>query len=953
MGKISRIQLRGISRTPSDRLTEDGGCAESLNVQLDNTELAPSFLPEDVTAKMGLPEDLQAERIFIHKTANYENYIVVQEDRIVAYTPRIEDEGPLVIHELTNGEVVNDITSVGNTLIISTSANLYYVLYKDRGYTFLGNRVPFLHINFDKEATGEAVGIDYNYYYDAGDLTLDTSKVWFEKGIIYAPLTTLTTELVNGALPEEDLWTKENFTYEEGSENNLQKKQFYEFKEHILELIKECFRKVKEQGHLSGHLFVRYAIELYDGSLYSSMPILIKDDTIKIDVSTDVSIGTAESEEELDDGSVVKTHVIATWEDKAKVTAVPYDILFQCIDFQNLDTWKDTIQNINFYISIPSTYIVPEYLKLEDRDYVTEIVVENGDNYEVELQHTWSSGKVSYGEMQDFKKFLLEQSSLTYLVKSIPVKDERGLLTDEILSLGEKQKLEIKQDLLDVDILQTQQRLEKDDMKHYVMASDRIDTFNNQVILSQASQLVGYDYSRLNAYDVITKETSGVPKQYSTSYDVTFLLKGPTRDIVVKAGPFGTFYSNTGTSIYNERYFSFQTFPDSRAYKMIVKATRTAYPSMAETVKYGEFEMLPHPYLDCAYFYGGINSELRDNCTQDSAIEYEADNIEGLENKLVISKQDDPFVFPINKRYTFQSKILGVAVVTTALSQGQFGQFPLYVFTEDGIWAMETAADGSFISQKPLSRDVCINPDSITSIDNAVVFVTSKGVMMIQGSQVVNISPNMNGKHYTIENTAQTIIEGQDFFCDLLPAISDDTHFLAFVKEASIVYDYAGQRLIFIKKGETYQYVYKLDTQTWHKTAYDIDLVSPINSYPECLVQGAKEGKTKVYDLSTVLDAVESKTPVKGVIATRPFDLGEPDVFKAITDVRIRGQFPKGAVKFILMGSNDGITFVTLSTLRGRSWKLFRMVILADLAPTERISWVDIMYDTKFTNKLR
>ena len=953
MGKISRIQLRGISRTPSDRLTEDGGCAESLNVQLDNTELAPSFLPEDVTAKMGLPEDLQAERIFIHKTANYENYIVVQEDRIVAYTPQIEDEEPLVIHELINGEVVNDITSVGNTLIISTSANLYYVLYKDRGYTFLGNRVPFLHINFDKEATGEAVGIDYNYFYkysaDTGG-SLST-KAWFTKGIY--SLGTVTSELVNGALPEEDLWTKENFVFNEepGAENDLQNIQFYKFKEHILELIKESFLKAKEQGHLSGHLFVRYAIELYDGSLYSSMPILIKDDTLKIDVSQYNYIYTSDAY--VDDAPADTTvHLIDRWNNTAKVSVIPYDILFQCIDFQNLDTWKDTIQNINFYISIPSTYIVPEYLKLEDRDYGTEIIVEN-NNYDREFQHTWSSGKVSYGEMQDFEKFLLEQSSLTYLVKSIPVKDERGLLTDEILSLGEKQKLEIKQDLLDVDILQTQQRLEKDDMKHYVMASDKIDTFNNQVILSQASQLVGYDYSRLNAYDVITKETSGVPKQYSTSYDVTFLLKGPTRDIVVKAGPFGTFYSNTGTSIYNERYFSFQTFPDSRAYKMIVKATRTAYPSMAETVKYGEFEMLPHPYLDCAYFYGGINSELRDNCTQDSAIEYEADNIEGLENKLVISKQDDPFVFPINKRYTFQSKILGVAVVTTALSQGQFGQFPLYVFTEDGIWAMETAADGSFISQKPLSRDVCINPDSITSIDNAVVFVTSKGVMMIQGSQVVNISPNMNGKHYTIENTAQTIIEGQDFFCDLLPAISDDTHFLAFVKEASMVYDYAGQRLIFIKKGETYQYVYKLDTQTWHKTAYDIDLVSPINSYPECLVQGAKEGKTKVYDLSTVLDAVESKTPVKGVIATRPFDLGEPDVFKAITDVRIRGQFPKGAVKFILMGSNDGITFVTLSTLRGRSWKLFRMVILADLAPTERISWVDIMYDTKFTNKLR
>ena len=204
-----------------------------------------------------------------------------------------------------------------------------------------------------------------------------------------------------------------------------------------------------------------------------------------------------------------------------------------------------------------------------------------------------------------------------------------------------------------------------------------------------------------------------------------------------------------------------------------------------------------------------------------------------------------------------------------------------------------------------------------------------------------------------MENTARTIIEGQNFFCELLPAISDHTHFLAFVKNASVAYDYAGKRLVFIKDDEAYQYVYKLDTQTWHKTAYGIDLTAPINSYPECLVQGSMDGKTRVYDLSTLLDAQESGVPARGIIATRPFDLGEPDILKTITDIRIRGQFPKGAVKFILLGSNDGINFYTLSTLRGKSWKLFRMIILADLAPTDRISWVDIMYDTKFTNRLR
>ena len=61
MAEIKRIQLRGISRAPSDRLTEDGGVAESLNIQIDNTEAAPIVQPKDVSEKWGFPNNIKVD----------------------------------------------------------------------------------------------------------------------------------------------------------------------------------------------------------------------------------------------------------------------------------------------------------------------------------------------------------------------------------------------------------------------------------------------------------------------------------------------------------------------------------------------------------------------------------------------------------------------------------------------------------------------------------------------------------------------------------------------------------------------------------------------------------------------------------------------------------------------------------------------------------------------------
>ena len=54
----------------------------------------------------------------------------------------------------------------------------------------------------------------------------------------------------------------------------------------------------------------------------------------------------------------------------------------------------------------------------------------------------------------------------------------------------------------------------------------------------------------------------------------------------------------------------------------------------------------------------------------------------------------------------------------------------------------------------------------------------------------------------------------------------------------------------------------------------------------------------------------------------------------------------------MLLASQDGINYKRIGSLRGKSWKMFRIVILASLKPYERISWIDFENESRFKNRL-
>ena len=178
---IKQIQLRGISRDPSDRSNSDGGCAESLNVQLNNNELAPCPTPVDVSSTLGVPSSLKV--LYIHKQNSYTNYVGSKDSNLCAKIAGTEN--PVVIHALEGGADPVGITSIGNMLVWNTNYQnapvTHYAIFRDSAYTYLGTSVPEPTVTFTTTA-GTATTMDFSIpLSDAGGaswLSYNATNTW-------------------------------------------------------------------------------------------------------------------------------------------------------------------------------------------------------------------------------------------------------------------------------------------------------------------------------------------------------------------------------------------------------------------------------------------------------------------------------------------------------------------------------------------------------------------------------------------------------------------------------------------------------------------------------------------------------------------------------------------------------------------------------------------------------
>lgn len=513
-------------------------------------------------------------------------------------------------------------------------------------------------------------------------------------------------------------------------------------------------------------ILIRYALTLYDGShIFSSTPVMLSLPNpiqpsqlrIRIKNSNNVCTGTYE-------GQIIAENFIIRY----------------FVHSLNLENWKDIVKSIDFFVA-PEATIFETGVTLQGMDFKIERTEENGNiTFHV-------TGDISFLDRNEIKKQYL-QSSLFYKITSI--EDWSSL------KLGEWYEFysDIRPDML---------------VHEEVLSPD------NTTLLSTGSQVSYVLNKRLHQANLSRKMFPGFPlimlttgrtdAEPAEAYICTYLKTERGESMVVWSGTTDYFYNQLSPFI---------SYPDSNAYLMeiVVKSASGRYRRRIELTP-SEYENRAD-YLDESFVGAPLEVDSAAG-TAALTVPSPSNDVYTQENILRVSKYENPFVFPAEQTYSVSNgAITGIASITTALSEGQFGEFPLYLFTEEGIWALQSGTgEVCYSNQHQLSREPISREYPIIPLEEAIVFATPKGLSILQGATTQQF---LSFDELPYENNEKVL--DYALSSNVLRATYDTTPLSDFIQGCTIAYNPVEKELLFCQPKLGYTVVLHLPSMYMYRT---------------------------------------------------------------------------------------------------------------------------------------
>lgn len=934
------IRYKGLSLTPDEMAVENGALSLCGNLELHDGALRPSIVTGTPLSQPLTINGVVAKILYVHETGNYRHLIAIASSAIYWFLQDGSLGSTTPIKSFDYEASVLSVNSIGNTLIIVATDGIHYALWVDGGYKSLPQKPPFVEISF-------YISDDYPENYSNGGVDAEGSVNGFYSSLQKTPYT------------QEEVFNKVKFTMNDAAGGKelevltIKEDKQSDITQSIYALVNRTNNLIARKGRFYANFFVRYCYKMFDGSMimHSSpvfIPVQVPDSYIVISANTSNWVNAGKGEILFfNDYNLIrydgKNNATSVHIDSATFIYHPrnVDLNYKILDAKRaeLEEWKDVIKSVDVFITPPISNV----------DTSEKIVSFRSDrkNYGLGkgiIEHYYGlegeNSKYKVGTVtayfpslsEDAYRNKLKNTSTFYKVCSLKISDLTNYTT---------KKLPVDKNAVYQVSLQEQM---KDDYK----------THNS--LFAQGS----YTYNhRLNLYGLKEKLFSGfsglvmLPGLYILKYDDStdnLKYRYKIQKIVVSLNTTsGTKYVES-----SDKFFSRQDidgfmignlvkfYPDSRADKMAIFCK-----------DYSDNDVIfVFPLEQCAELNGAMHmGDFTDNLEQYKvdSFDYTVDDIVELSNKIYTSESDNAFYFPLNGINTVGiGTIQGIASTTRALSQGQFGQYPLMAFSTDGIWAMEVSSKGTYSSIHPISREVCSNPKSITQLDQSVLFATNRSISRIAESQVVSMSDVLDGPGFNISGTLGKFL---NFFVDaegdsesvktikaqMRQLIDFTSSPIEFFQRCQVIYDYKNSRIFCLdvtqtsktSTADTVALCYSIKDNAW-STFLIQNVLQAINSYPHPYIQ-YRDGSVMVLDKGY---DYEDTTEYHGIIVTRTLKFDEDNVPDSITGYI--HSLTSGSIPIMwLYGSNDNQNWHYIGRLGGmkssymatHSYRFFRIAL--------------------------
>lgn len=970
MNKV--IKLSGISAIPDDYQSPDGELSTALNIISEDGALHPLTTPHTI---FSLPFGCNA--LFLHRNSQYYHIIVSDDNNrlywldynkaidfydgngdiiyktTIIFNPNEEHgytEGMTVYHDGRyfiftsdhpagqpwSGDDVSDITDVTLKPIMTTTHNAQrepdpiYQLRINHIYdiTAIGNTVVItaadnMHYIFFAEAAD-----DYNY--------LSTHLP--ECNISFGLSCHMTSS------------NPFNVTPDEAGANT------------IMANANKLVADITNQGRFSQPFFIRYAFRLMDESLtMQSPPILMMPSNGMTPIAK----------------PFIFDHDSSSWTAFCFAPACNIDMQLTNLSDIPLTQFSDIIKSVDIFVSAP----IFSYnqsgnasTNLDDLDDGSRgiFAIDNIDNIysgqseefrnALKKHNRWNiidALKASIGSAiglnnrfilpsfsQDDKHSSFTDTFTYYLIKSIPL--------NELYSYTSRQTIELPEGYLNT--LLQRETLPDDYDSHDSITPVSTYGYNSRLVIGGLNKNLFNGYANLTfadtfLTDIIFSDTTGLVAGFNvrsnrclTINKVFVHIKRDGRDIIVANSPnlFIPFLANDMASV----NITFLYHPDTNATALDIFLTgRTSDNDNEDSIFKVSLSLRTHDFLNGSFYFDNLNN-VSVSLVDSIDVSVSPDISIPLHNKLYLSEVGNPFFFPVdNIRTVGMDSILAIRSASRPLSTGQHGQTPLYCFCSDGLYALHVNDNGTLTYPDNISQEVVSNTNSITQLEQSVLFASARGIMIVSGSNVTCISDTINTQ-YPFDP-----LDKLPKLSTLNTPLQTPAPFLQFLDGCRMIYDYIHQHIIVYNHIFNYAYVYSLKSKQWGMMQSDFN--SSLNSYPDTLAM------TQNNRLVSLSDNSQPTTFDTQVIVSRPLKLDNPNILKSVHSIIQHGLFQLGDVKTVLYGSRDLVAWhlVASSTshklrhCHGSPYMYFRIVIITTLSVNNSLADISVDFSPRHLNQ--